>query len=110
MPPCSGSRDVRRSAASPSCRSGEAGAAWYHIGPGKPTPSGFVESFNGRMRNELLNETPFFTIGQARSIPARWVDDYSTKRPHSSLGYATPAGGNPVTLWISPAGVRAAGA
>ena len=43
------------------------------------------------MRDELLNETLFFTIGQARTILARWVDDYNTERPHSSLGYATPA-------------------
>jgi putative transposase len=43
------------------------------------------------MRDELLNETLFFTIGQARAILARWVHDYSTERPHSSLGYATPA-------------------
>ena len=43
------------------------------------------------MRNELLNETLLFTIGQTRSILARWVDDYNTERPHSSLGYATPA-------------------
>ena len=43
------------------------------------------------MRDELLNETLFFTIGQTRSILARWVDDYNTERPHSSLGHATPA-------------------
>jgi len=43
------------------------------------------------MRDELLNETLFFTVRQARSILARWVDDYNTERPHSSLGYATPA-------------------
>jgi len=43
------------------------------------------------MRDELLNETLFFTISHARSILARWVDDYNTERPHSSLGYATPA-------------------
>ena len=43
------------------------------------------------MRDELLNETLFFTIGQARSILARWAHDYNTERPHSSLGYATPA-------------------
>ena len=42
------------------------------------------------MRDELLNETLFFTIGQARSILARWADNYNTERPHSSL-YATPA-------------------
>ena len=71
--------------------SGDAGIEWHYIAPGKPTQNGFVESFNGRMRDELLNETLFFTIGQARSIMARWVDDYNTERPHSSLGYATPA-------------------
>ena len=70
---------------------GDAGVEWHYIAPGKPTQNGFVESFNGRMRDELLNETLFFTIGQARSILARWIDDYNTERPHSSLGYATPA-------------------
>ncbi|MGI4733370.1 MAG: IS3 family transposase [Janthinobacterium lividum] len=71
--------------------SGDAGVEWHYIAPGKPTQNGFVESFNGRMRDELLNETLFFTIGQARSTLARWVYDYNTERPHSSLGYATPA-------------------
>ena len=70
---------------------GDAGVEWHYIAPGKPMQNGFIESFNGRMRDELLNETLFFTIGQARSILARWVDDYNTERPHSSLGYATPA-------------------
>jgi putative transposase len=71
--------------------SGNAGVEWHYIAAGKSTQNGFVESFNGRMRDELLNETLFFTIGQARSIVARWVDDYNTERPRSSLGYATPA-------------------
>ncbi len=70
---------------------GDVGIEWHYIAPGRPTQNGFVESFNGRMRDELLNETLFFTIGQARAILARWVDDYNTERPHSSLGYATPA-------------------
>ena len=73
--------------------SGDAGAEWHYIAPGKPTQTqnGFVESFNVCMRDELLNETLFFTVRQARAIIARWVDDYNTERPHSSLGYATPA-------------------
>ena len=71
--------------------SGDARIEWHYIAPDKPTQNGFVESFNGRMRDELLNETLFFTVRQARSILARWVDDYNTERPHSSLGYATPA-------------------
>jgi len=70
---------------------GGVGVQWHYIAPSKPTQNGFVESFNGRMRDELLNETLFFTIGQARAVLARWVDDYNTERPHSSLGYATPA-------------------
>ncbi len=71
--------------------SGEVGVEWHYIAPGKPTQKGFVESFNGRMRDELLNETLFFTIGQARAIIGRWADDYNTERSHSSIGYATPA-------------------
>ncbi len=72
-------------------RSFEVGIEWHYIAPGKPRQNGFVEGFNGRMRDELLNETLFFTIGQARAILARWAHDYNTERPHSSLGYATPA-------------------
>lgn len=51
--------------------SGEAGIEWYYIALGKPTQNGFVESSNGRMRSELLNETLFFTISLARSTLAR---------------------------------------
>jgi hypothetical protein len=56
---------------------------------GQPTQNGLVVIFNGRMRDELFNETLFFTVRQARL--ARWVDDFNNERPHSSLGYATPA-------------------
>ena len=48
-------------------------------------------SFGACAIGDPLNETLFFTIGQARAILARWVHDYNTERPHSSLGYATPA-------------------
>lgn len=61
------------------------------IAKGSPWENGYVESFNGRMRDELLNESLFFGIGHARSAIAAWVADYNTERPHSSLGYATPA-------------------
>jgi putative transposase len=50
--------------------SGDTGVEWHYIAPGKPTQNGFVESFNGRMRDELLNDTLFFTVRQARSILA----------------------------------------
>jgi transposase InsO family protein len=64
---------------------------WHYIAPGKPTQNGFVESFNGRMRDELLNESLFFGIEHARSAIADWVKDFNTARPHSSLSYRTPA-------------------
>ncbi len=64
---------------------------WHYTTPGKPTQNAFVESFNGRMRDELLNETLFTSLAHARDKIAAWVDDYNTGRPHSSLGYATPA-------------------
>jgi putative transposase len=68
-----------------------AGVAWHFIAPGKPMQNGICEAFNARMRDELLNETLFFSLGHARAAMARWVADYNQGRPHSSLGYATPA-------------------
>ena len=50
-----------------------------------------MESFNGRMRDELLNETLFMGLDRAREKVGAWIDDYNNQRPHSSLGYATPA-------------------
>jgi transposase InsO family protein len=64
---------------------------WHYIMPGKPMQNGYVESFNGKMRDELLNETLFFTLDQAREAVAAWAEDYNTTRPHSSLAYETPA-------------------
>ena len=64
---------------------------WHYIAPGKPMQNGYIESFNGRMRDELLNESLFLDLDQARQIIAAWVADYNTRRPHSSLGYRTPA-------------------
>jgi len=50
----------------------------------------FCESFNGRMRDELLNETLFLGLDHARTRIADWADDYKGRRPHSALGYLTP--------------------
>ncbi|WP_246744999.1 IS3 family transposase [Methylocystis sp. Sn-Cys] len=69
----------------------EGGIEWRYIAPGKPMQNGFCESFNGRMRDELLNETLFFGLDHARAKIGAWVSDYNHLRPHSSLGYATPA-------------------
>ena len=70
---------------------GEAGITWHYIAPGRPMQNGYVESFNGRMRDELLNETLFLGLDHARCAIAEWIEDYNAERPHSSLGYATPA-------------------
>ena len=70
---------------------GEIGVEWHYIAPGKPMQNGYVESFNGRMRDELLNETLFLSLAHARVEIAAWVEDYNRERPHSALGYETPA-------------------
>ena len=64
---------------------------WHFIAPGKPMQNGFAESFNGRMRDELLNESLFFDLDHARRTIGAWVSDYNNQRPHSALGYQTPA-------------------
>jgi len=64
---------------------------WHYIAPGKPMQNGFIESFNGRLRDELLNEILFSSLGQAKAALAHWRDDYNTSRPHSQIGWRTPA-------------------
>lgn len=70
---------------------GQIGVEWHYIAPGKPMQNGYVESFNGRMRDELLNETLFISLAHARVEIAAWVEDSNRERPHSAFGYATPA-------------------
>jgi putative transposase len=64
---------------------------WHYIAPGKPQQNAFVESFNGRLRDELLNETLFSSIDHARELLAEWQDDYNTVRPHSGIGNLPPS-------------------
>jgi transposase InsO family protein len=64
---------------------------WHFIAPGKPMQNGFCESFNGRMRDELLNESLFLGLDHARTKLRNWVEDYNNQRPHSAIGYQTPA-------------------
>jgi putative transposase len=64
--------------------------AWHYIAPGKPQQNAFAESFIGRLRDELLNETLFSSLAQAKAALAAWRVDYNTRRPHSSLGNRTP--------------------
>ena len=77
---------------------GKAMLNWAHrkgvvlrlIEPGKPNQNAYVESFNGRFRDECLNEHWFMTMAQARQIIEAWRIEYNTERPHSSLGDLTP--------------------
>jgi len=64
---------------------------WRYIAPGKPTRNAFAESFQGRMRDECLNEHLLFSMGHARAVIAAWRADFNAARPHSSLGCLTPA-------------------
>ncbi len=65
--------------------------AWHYIAPGKPMQNAFIESFNGRLRDELLNETLFTSLAQARVALRCWRADYNDARPHSQLGWKTPS-------------------
>src|SRR6478752_1753263 len=64
---------------------------WHYIAPGKPQQNAFIESFNGRLRDELLNETLFGSLSHAREALAIWRNDYNTVRPHSVLDNLPPA-------------------
>lgn len=64
---------------------------WHYIAPGKPTQNAFIESFNGRLRDELLNETLFASLNHAREALADWKFDYNNFRPHSALKNVAPA-------------------
>src|SRR5271167_3300256 len=68
----------------------EQGLQWHTIQPGRPMENGYVESFNGRFRDECLNENWFSSLADAREKIARWKQDYNERRPHSSLQYRTP--------------------
>ena len=68
------------------------------IEPGSPWENGYVESFNGKLRDELLDREIFYTLTEAQILIERWRREYNTVRPHSALGYRPPA---PET--ISPA-------
>jgi putative transposase len=68
----------------------QSGVGWHYIAPGKPQQNGFVESFNGRLRDELLNETLFRSLPHARAVLEAWRRDYNEERPHSKLGWLTP--------------------
>ena len=69
----------------------EAGVTLHFIEPGKPIQNAFIESFNGRFRDECLNENWFSSLAEKREAVESWRVDYNTERPHGSLGRISPA-------------------
>lgn len=63
---------------------------WHYIEPGKPMQNGAVESFNGKVRDEFLNQHWFMSLREAKELAERWREDYNERRPHSSLGGMSP--------------------
>jgi transposase InsO family protein len=70
---------------------GSVGAKTLYIEPGSPWENGYCESFNGKLRDELLNGEIFYSLKEAKIVIAQWRKHYNTIRPHSSLGYRPPA-------------------
>lgn len=80
---------------------GRVGVKTLFIEPGSPWENGYNESFNSKLRDELLNQEIFYTLQEARVLIERWRVHYNTRRPHSSLGYRPPA---PQAVLPSPVG------
>ena len=70
---------------------GKVGVKTLYIEPGSPWENGYIESFNGKLRDEMLSGEIFMTLREAKVLIERWRNHYNTKRPHSSLGYRPPA-------------------
>lgn len=70
---------------------GAAGGKTLYVEPGSPWENGFVESFHGRLRDELLDAELFGNLAEARTLSKMWRREYNQERPHSSLQYQTPA-------------------
>ena len=69
----------------------QVGAKTLFIAPGSPWENGYNESFNGKLRDELLNGEIFYSLKEAKVVIEQWRKHYNTKRPHSALGYRPPA-------------------
>ena len=67
------------------------GVKTLYIEPGSPWENGYIESFNGKLRDELLNGEIFTTLFEAQVLIENWRNDYNHIRPHSALGYRPPA-------------------
>ena len=72
------------------CWAQQRGVKLHFIDPGKPTQNAYIESFNGKFRDECLNQNWFSDLQEARRMIEEWRRDYNLARPHNSLGYLTP--------------------
>ena len=70
---------------------GRVGVKTLFIEPGSPWENGYTESFNSKLRDEILNMEIFYTLKEAKVLIERWRHHYNTVRPHNSLGYRPPA-------------------
>jgi putative transposase len=75
------------------------GVKTLYIEPGSPWENGYNESFNGKLRDELLNGEIFYTLKEAQILIERWRREYNTVRPHSALGYRPPS---PEAIAVTP--------
>ena len=84
---------------------GEVGATTAYIEPGSPWENGYCESFNGKLRDELLDGEVFYSLAEAKVVIESWRRHYNSHRPHSALGYRPPA--PEVALWPTSPPTRA---
>lgn len=82
------------------------GVRTLYIEPGSPWENGYCESFNGKLRDELLDREIFYTLREAQVLIERWRMEYNTFRPHSSLNYRPPAPEAILTTWIVHSDLR----
>jgi transposase InsO family protein len=73
------------------------------IEPGSPWENGYIESFNGKMRDELLDREIFYSLKEAQFLTEMWRNHYNMVRPHSSLGYRPPA---PASVVVQPSQIQ----
>ena len=71
---------------------GQLGVATLYVEPGSPWQNGYAESFGSKLRDELLGAELFTSLAEAEVVSRDWQRAYNTRRPHSALGYQTPAG------------------
>ena len=88
------------------CHGEAAGLEMLYIEPGSPWENGYIESFNGKMRDELLNGEIFYSLKEAQILIEMWRKHYNTVRPHSALSYHPPV---PAAVLVQPTQIQSVG-